>query len=105
MASSAPAAAARLPPSSTNSSKNFGSLGSRRKLIGVPPRSCDAHHRQDEPRGGREETGRWKGEDPGDEDPTGDTPADAADALAGTDAGDGARDDLGRGHRHPELRG
>src|SRR6476469_9921218 len=101
MSWSAVAAAARLSPSSTNSSKNLGSFGRIRNVIWVPPGSASVASRrservEDDP-GHRPEDGRHReGQDPGDEDATGDTPADRAGALARANAHDRAGDDLGR---------
>src|SRR4051812_17141953 len=97
------AAAARLSPSRMNSSKNFGSFGRIRNVIGVPPGGRSVASRgpervEDDPRHGAEHAGHRDGQDPGDEDPPGHAPADRARALARADAHDRARDDLRRRH-------
>src|SRR5215204_3779971 len=112
MSLSAAVAAWRLSPSATNSSKNLGSLGSRRKLIAFSPgslgrRFADVSWQADRvechPGERRERPGSGECQDPGDEDPARDAPADVAETLARADAHDGARDDLGRRDRHPQL--
>src|SRR4051812_18945338 len=105
---SAVAAAARLSPSSTNNSKNFGSFGRMRNVMGVPPGAASVASRrpervEDDPRHGPEDRRHGDGQDPGDEDATGDAPADRPGALASPHAHDRARDHLRRRHRHPEM--
>src|SRR3954447_4991334 len=107
---SAVAAAARLSPSSTKSSKNFGSFGRMRNVMGVPPGASSVASRrpegvEDDPRHGPEDGRHGDGQDPGDEDATSDAPPDRPCALARADAHDRARDDLGGRHRHPEMGG
>src|SRR3954451_5033861 len=107
---SAVAAAARLSPSSTNSSKNLGSFGRMRNVMGVPPGARSVASRcpervEDDPRHRAEDGRHGDGQDPGDQDATCDAPPDGSRALARADAHDGARDDLGGRHRHPEMRG
>src|SRR3954452_14790315 len=107
---SAVAAAARLSPSSTNSSKNLGSFGRMRNVMGVPPGAGSVASRcpervEDDPRHRAEDGRHGDGQDPGDEYATGDAPSDGSGALARADAHDRARDDLRGRHRHPEMRG
>src|SRR4029078_9316523 len=101
MSWSAVAAAARLSPSSTNSSKNLGSFGRMRNVIGVPPGAASVASRrservEDDPRHRPEDGRHREGHDPGEEEAPGDAPADGAGALARADAHDRAGDDLGR---------
>src|SRR4029079_9210785 len=87
MSWSAVAAAARLSPSSTNSSKNFGSFGRMRDVIGVPPGAASvasgrSERVEDDPRDRPEDGRHREGQDPGDEDAPGDAPPDGAGAPA-----------------------
>ena len=115
----APAAAARLSPSAMNSSKNLGSFGNSRKLIGVLPvgagrayadrsrltGSWSAERIEDDPGEGGQDPGRTGESGPRRRGCAGRRPSARAHALARADTHDRARDDLGRRDRHPEVCG